>query len=250
MLSAEPFDARLVASRSLSPGVREMVFERSDGKVFHFEPGQWVNLVLPLAPEEVKRAYSIASAPIDSTRFEVAVTRVTGGPGSEFLHQLPEGSMLRAIGPHGLFTRAPLDEAPALFVATGTGVTPLRSMLQASRRAGARAPIWLLFGARFEEDILYRDEFEPWARAEPSFRFEVTLSQPRDAEAAGRAWTGRRGYVQHHVPELYRELAAAAAPALPHVYICGLERMVKSVKELVRGELGVDRKHVHTERYD
>jgi CDP-4-dehydro-6-deoxyglucose reductase, E3 len=250
MVSPEVFDTRLVAARNLTPGVRELVLERSDGKVFQFEPGQWVNLVLPLPEEEVKRAYSISSAPGESPRFELAVTRVAGGPGSEFLHRLAEGSTLRAIGPHGLFTRAPLDDTPALFVATGTGVTPLRSMIQAARRAGSRTPMWLLFGARFEEDILYREEFESLSRTDAAFRFETTLSQPRDGDGAPRAWTGRRGYVQHHVPELYHAFAAQVAPARPHVYVCGLERMVKSVKELVRGELGVERKHVHTERYD
>src|SRR5262245_56795292 len=131
----ETFDTRLVASRSLTPGVRELVFERADGRLLEFEPGQWVNLVLPVPGEEIRRAYWIASAPAASARFELAVTLVTGGPGSEFLHALPLGATLRAIGPHGLFTRDALDPTAALFVATGTGVTPLRSMIAAALRA-------------------------------------------------------------------------------------------------------------------
>lgn len=244
MPTPETFDVRLAASRLLTPGVRELVFERVDGKVFEYDPGQWVNLVLSLRGEELKRAYSIASAPAGSSRFELAVTRVTGGPASEYLHDLPLGATLRAIGPHGLFTRPSGDASPAIFVATGTGVTPLRSMMQSALRSGARSPMWLLFGARHEEDILYRDEFAGWAKEHPHVRYEVTLSQPKPG------WGGRRGYVQVHVPELLRDLGEAAAPALPHLYVCGLERMVKSVRDLARNELGVDRKHVHTERYD
>lgn len=244
MSAAEVFDASLVSSRPLTPAVRELVFERLDGKPLLFQPGQWVNLVLPLPTGEVKRAYSIASAPDNSSRFEIAVTRVLGGPGSEYLHGLQEGQTLRAIGPQGFFTRPAGDTAPALFVATGTGFTPLRSMMQAALREGSRTPMWLLFGARHEQDILYRDELEEWSSAIGHVRYEVTLSRPL------AAWTGRRGYVQAHVPELFRALAEAAAPALPHVYICGLERMVSVVRELVRHDLGADRKHVHTERYD
>ena len=124
MIPAEPFDARLVAARTLSPSVRELIFERDDGKPFAFDPGQWVNLVLPLPGGEVKRAYSIASPPVDgdgARRFELAVTRVSGGAGSQFLHDLAVGDTLRAIGPHGLFTRSPDAPAPSIFVGTGTG---------------------------------------------------------------------------------------------------------------------------------
>ena len=245
MIPAEPFDARLVAARPLTPSVRELVFERADGRPFRFEPGQWVNLVLPLPGGEVKRAYSIASPPADGARrFELAVTRVLGGAGSQFLHDLPEGATLRAIGPHGLFTRRRDEPAPALFVGTGTGVTPLRSMIHAALASGATTPLWLLFGARHEADILYRDELEALALAHPNVRYEVTLSRPEPG------WAGRSGYVQAHLPDLVRALGAAGGGEAPRAYICGLDRMVSSVREHLRGELGFERRRVHTERYD
>jgi CDP-4-dehydro-6-deoxyglucose reductase, E3 len=240
---AETFDVRLVSARLIAPAVRQLVLERVGGDAVDFDPGQWVNLVLPLPTGEVRRAYSIASEPDGSNRFEVAVTRVENGPGSQYLHDLPEGTILSAIGPHGLFTRASEDPHPALFVGTGTGVTPLRSMMRAAlgRRSGAF--LWLLLGVRYEEDILYREEMESIVAEHPEVRFVVTLSRP------GQTWKGVAGYVQSHVPELLRQLELASGTP-PHVYVCGLERMVKSVRELCRGELGVDRKRVHTERYD
>lgn len=248
---AEPFDATLVAARTLSENVRELVFERVDGKEMRFAPGQWVNVLADAggagagdgAVGEVKRAYSIASAPRGDARFELAVTRVEGGPMSEFLHRLEVGATVRAVGPSGLFTRAGSDATPALFVATGTGVTPLRSMLIAAERAGVLAggtKMTVLFGVRTEADILYRDEFEALSATHANVRFEVTLSRP------GAGWGGRSGYVQTHVPELWAALGEAGANA----YVCGLERMVKAVRDVLRNDLGVGRKQVNQERYD
>jgi ferredoxin-NADP reductase len=245
------FEAQLVSTRSLTPSVRELTFERSDRRPMVFEPGQWVNAFLPIsgdpeAPEgPLKRSYSIASAPEGSSRFDIAVTRVQHGPGSSWLHAVDVGAALSFIGPQGFFTRAPSNAAPSLMVATGTGVTPMRSMLRAALAAGSRAPMWVLLGVRHEADILYRDELEAMAREHANVRFEPTLSQPLGA------WGGRRGYVQAHVPELWGELSGVAGGTeLPHAYVCGLERMVGSVRQMLRADMGLPRQQVHAERYD
>jgi CDP-4-dehydro-6-deoxyglucose reductase len=128
-------------------------------------------------------------------------------------------------------------------IATGTGLTPMRSMVGAAVAAGSRAPMWVLLGVRHEEDMLYRDELESLAQRYPYIRFEPTLSQPRGA------WTGRRGYVQTHVRDLWGELAAVG-DVKPHAYICGLQRMVGSVRDLLRKDMGLAREQVHSERYD
>lgn len=237
---AEAFDARLESARTLTPSVRELTFVRQDGAGFSFDPGQFVNLLLDHAGSELKRSYSIASPPRGGSSFDLAVTRVAGGPASELLHDLPIGSTVRAVGPSGLFTRDATDPSPALFVGTGTGLAPFRSMVHAAVAAGSVAPMWILLGVRHEADILYAAELEELARSHPNVRLHVTLSQP------GPGWTGRRGYVQAHVGELLKTLGEPDA----HVYICGLERMVKSVRTLCRSALGVGRKNVHQERYD
>jgi len=240
------FEARLASARALTPGVRELTFERVDGRPMEFEPGQWVNMILPVTvgdASDIKRSYSIASPPDGTPRFAVAVTRVQGGPGSSWLHAVEPGTVLGFIGPQGFFTRAGASEAPALMVATGTGVTPMRSMLLAARAAGSRTPAWLLLGVRREADLLYGEELAGLAAEHGFVRFEATLSQ------GGEGWTGRRGYVQTHVRGLWEELAAGGGP-LVHVYVCGLERMVGSVRELLRKEMGLARQQVHSERYD
>jgi ferredoxin-NADP reductase len=245
------FEARLVSARSLSPSVRALSFERTDGAPLRFEAGQWVSFVLPNAGPaaepgesgELRRSYSIASDPDGTPRFDIAVTHVAHGPGSSYLHALEPGATLTAIGPQGFFTRPLASAAPSLFVATGTGVTPFRSMLRAVAAAGDRTPAWLLFGVRTEADVLYEGEFRRLAEAHPNVRLEVTLSRP------GEAWTGRRGYVQTHLRELYDALVASSDRE-PHVYACGLAKMIGSVRDLVRKDMGLPRERVHTERYD
>jgi ferredoxin-NADP reductase len=251
-----PFDARLVSARSLTPTVRELTFERVDGQALEFQPGQWVSAFLPVPaepmaptpegtghPETIKRSYSIASAPAGTPRFDIAVTRVQNGPGSTWLHALEPGTALSFLGPQGFFTRRPLEASPSLMIATGTGLTPMRSMVQAAVSAGSEAPIWILLGVRHEEDVLYADEIASIVRAHPYIRFDVTLSQPKGA------WAGRRGYVQTHVRELWDAMTALGR-GTPHAYVCGLERMVGSVRALLRKEMGLPREVVHTERYD
>jgi ferredoxin-NADP reductase len=243
------FDARLATTRPLAPNVRELTFERIDGAPMAFEPGQWVNALFPFPPPAAegetgfKRSYSIASAPDGTPRFDLAVTRIEGGPGSMWLHGIAPGAMLPFSGPQGFFTRAASVEAPSLMVATGTGLTPMRSMIRAAIAAGATAPLWVLLGVRHEEDALYADELLALAEDHPSLRFETTLSQPR------ATWKGRRGYVQAHVKELWEALLTSSG-APPHAYVCGLERMVGSVRDLLRKDLGIARQQVHSERYD
>jgi ferredoxin-NADP reductase len=264
------FEARLVKATMLTPSVRELVLERVDGSAMSFAPGQWVNVLFPpgvgvgvgvgagasagasagagvsvgvaagLPP--LKRSYSIASAPDGSPRFEITVTLVRDGPGSTWLHRVDAGTVLSLSGPQGFFTRPLETAAPSLMIATGTGITPLRSMMRAASTAKSEKPIWFLHGVRYEHDLLYERELRDAATTGVA-RYEPTLSQPADG------WHGRSGYVQTHVRALWLELAARSG-ARPHAYICGLQRMVSSVRDLLRTELRADRDQVHSERYD
>ncbi len=235
------FDVRLTRAHMITPNVKELHFVREDGAAMAHAPGQWISLILPLQEGEVRRSYSIASPPHADGTFDLAITHVNGGPGSTYLHAMEPGATLRAIGPQGLFLRTP-NVGPSLFVATGTGVTPLRSMLHAALDAGETDPMMLLFGVRTEEDRLYKEELLAMQAKFPNFRAEYTLSR------GGEAWPGRRGYVQTHVKGLFEELAQGGAT--PHVYICGLKKMIDGVRELLKNDMQLPRQQVHSERYD
>lgn len=230
----------VLGTTALSPTVRGLSVACTDGAPLSYMPGQWVNLHVEVDGEVHKRAYSIACAPdrVRPERFEIAVTRVPTGRVSSALHELPVGATLTMDGPHGLFTRQAAAQEPALLVGTGTGVCPLRAMLQQELQANEGPAVTLLFGARTQDEILYRAEFEALSLRQPRFSLQVTLSR------ADATWAGRRGYVQTHVAELVDQARR------PHVYVCGLAEMVFDVRRVLKEELGFDRKQIHTERYD
>jgi CDP-4-dehydro-6-deoxyglucose reductase, E3 len=227
-------EVKLTAARMLTPEVRELTMDAGPG--FRFEPGQWVSLRISQSTEEkVARAYSISSAPREDGVFQVAVTRVQGGAGSNFLHTIVAPTVLSMIGPEGLFTLQKL-ERPLLMVATGTGISPFRSILLAHEELPETL---VLFGHRTEQDLLYRDDFVAIERRRTNFRYVPTLSR------APESWTGRRGYVQEHLPEMVRALGGDC-----DVYVCGLNKMIQRVRGVLKNDLGMARQRIHTERYD
>ena len=244
-----------------------MEFALPDLAAFPFLPGQFVSAVADdLGGKEQIRAYSLASAP-DANRFALCLNRVDGGFFSNMLADLPdlpiEGT-IQIYGPNGFFTlRDPI--ADSIFVATGTGVAPMRSFLEwlfpangPDRSNGKQ--IWLVYGTRHESEIYYRDEFEAYASKHANFHYVPTLSR------APGSWTGLRGYVQDHVAAIVKDRAQQLGLPLPappvdpgippaelhfdiHAYICGLSPMINAVRDLLKS-YGWHRKQIIFERYD
>jgi ferredoxin-NADP reductase len=137
--------------------VRHFVFEAIGVDKLRFQPGQFVSLSDEVEGRKVTRAYSIASAP-DGNRFDLCLNRVNLGTFSPHLFALRPGGEIPMTPPLGTFTlRDPIRDS--LFVATGTGVAPFRSMLLDSRIWDAGKHYTLILGVRFEEGVLYSREF-------------------------------------------------------------------------------------------
>lgn len=240
MAQFKTFDARLVRSIALSEFTKHLELKVTGIPRFGFVPGQWlsVNANTPEG-EEMTRAYSIASPPSQNGHFAFCLNRVQDGFMSNYLCRLEEGAQIAFQGPFGDFIlRPPLRDT--VFIATGTGIAPFRSMLHWLLAEGDRhqgRQFWLLFGARREQDIYYREEFERLAAEHENFQLLPTLSR---AEAA---WQGLRGYVQEHLAEI------VGARTDMHAYICGLDKMVKANRELLKS-LGWDRALIRYEKYD
>jgi ferredoxin-NADP reductase len=268
-LARELYTARLARKDCISEVAQcyHFLFEIEGRDSFHYLPGQFVSAVaLDENGKQQTRAYSIASAPVDN-QFELCVNRVENGFFSNHLADLPDlpvGSTIEIHGPHGHFVlQEPITDS--IFVATGTGVAPMRAYLQwlfpadgADRSQGKE--IWLVYGTRHETDIYYQAEFEALANRVPNFHYLPTLSRALDS------WTGLRGHVQVHVARIIEERAKRQGrtlpappvdPAIPaanlnfdiYCYICGLNFMVSGVRELLDG-YGWHKKQVVFERYD
>lgn len=227
--------ARLICSREIAPEVRHFEFEIPELHTLAFEPGQFLSFSDIVEGKTVTRAYSIASAP-RGNRFDLCLNRVREGRLSPRLFALQPGETIACRGPFGSFTmRQPGGDI--LMVASGTGVAPFRSMIQAYLNRDSERRWVLLMGVRFEESILYRTEFEEMAKTHPRFRFLPTLTRP-DPE-----WRGLTGRVQAHLATLLSDLRE------PHVYVCGMKAMVNDVRALLLS-LGLDRSRILTEKYD
>ena len=243
----QTFAAKLTRSIPLSELTRHLEFEMQGVPRFGFVAGQWLSFKVTRPDgEEITRAYSIASPPAVNSSFALCLNRVQDGYMSNFLCDLKEGEELCCQGPFGDFIlRPPLRDT--IFIATGTGIAPIRSMLHwllASNTDGRPRPLateqhqfWLIFGNRTEKDIYYHDEFRHLAGEHANFHYLPTLSR------GASDWQGRRGYVQEHALEIARGRSDM------HAYVCGLDKMVKANRELLKS-LGWDRKSILYEKYD
>lgn len=228
-------EARLIDSREIAPGVRHFEFEALGVERLEFLPGQFTSFTDVIEGKEITRAYSLASAPSGTNRFELCLNEVEHGHLSPRLFQMRPGDRMEMRQPLGMFVlrQPPRD---SIFIATGTGIAPFRSILQAHLNASSPA-FTLLFGVRYESHLLYRDEFEELALRHPHFRFWPTLTRPEPG------WTGRQGRVQTHLPE------AIGNRRDVDFYLCGLKEMVNDVRSVLK-DMGFDRKQIFYEKYD
>jgi len=231
--------ARLVGQKELAPEVHHFEFEVTGVEIFHFTPGQFVSVIEHVDGKEITRAYSIAS-PRDGNRFELCLNRVDQGIVSPYLFALKPGDEVELGEPLGYFTlRHPGRRA--VFIATGTGIAPFRSMLL-DHLPKTQPRITLLFGVRYEHGLLYRDEFERLEREYNSFRFIPTITRP-----AG-SWSGKTGRVQAHLDEALA-LQSYEDKSTIDIYVCGLKEMVDDVRAELKSR-GFDRKQIIYEKYD
>lgn len=228
--------AKLLSTRELAPYTKHFDFEVPALSELKFEAGQFISVVKEIDGKPITRAYSIASPP-GGNRFSLCLNLVENGHISPFLFSLQPGDEIEVQEPIGYFTmRHPGHRA--VFVATGTGIAPFRSMLLTLLPAVA-PNITLIFGARYAEGLLYREELEQLAQQYPSFRFLPTVTRPAES------WTGRTGRVQLHLDDVLR----SEDPATLDVYICGLKEMVDDIRRDLK-QRGLDRKQIIYERYD
>jgi ferredoxin-NADP reductase len=202
-----------------------------------FLPGQFVAVLCPHNGKTIRRAYSIASPSYDKTGVGLVIKRVDGGAVTNWFWGLRQGDRFQVHGPYGKFVLPESIDFEPVFVATGTGIAPFRSMILSLLKGGHPGKLSLVFGVRFENAIPYHAEFTDLAARHPNFKYILTVSRPTPA------WKGETGYVQTKIPTLF------AQPAGRRIYICGLGEMIKAVGEAA-AQCGYAKEQILFEKYD
>ena len=190
---------------------RRFWIEVAELERFDFIPGQFVTLDLPIHEKVNKRwrSYSIASWPDGSNVFELLIVLAEGGLGT--------------------------IEKDIFLICTGTGIAPFRSMVNYLHIHNIHfQKIYLIFGCRKQEDLLYFDELKALQERLPGFHYLPTLSREH--------WEGHHGYVHHIYEELCKDRQAA------QFFLCGWKHMIEEDKKRIQ-EMGYDRKAIHQELY-
>jgi CDP-4-dehydro-6-deoxyglucose reductase len=205
---------------------------------FDFQPGQFVTLDLPIheKPNKRLRSYSISSWPDGSNVFELIIVLNQRGAGTQYLFtHVKVGSELTFRGPHGIFILPPKLEKDLFLICTGTGIAPFRSMVHhIKNKAIEYKNIYLVFGCRKKEDLLYYQEMTKLQSELANFHYLPTLSREH--------WEGHYGYVHSIYLERCRDKQDA------HFFLCGWKHMIDEAEKRIL-EMGYDKKAVHLELY-
>ncbi|MBI4014708.1 MAG: FAD-dependent oxidoreductase [Candidatus Aenigmarchaeota archaeon] len=218
--------AAVTGVRENTPTVKTITLKPAEPIIF--KPGQWIYVFADNGGKKVKRAYSIAAPPGE---IRLCVKCVKGGFMSNRLCNTKKGDTLEIAGPFGAFTFTE-PSGDVAFIATGTGIAPFMSMLPTLTENGYTGKATVIFGARTEDEILYKDEMKEFSKR---MRFEFIPVLSREP-----SWKGEKGHVQNVIIKKLKPDC--------DVYVCGLMPMVADVRKLLE-EKGFDRKRVHFENY-
>jgi NAD(P)H-flavin reductase len=222
-MAIQLFQARTERIRNLTHDVREIDLRLLAPKEMAFKAGQFVSFEVtnPKTGRMVSRPYSILSPPGRRDGIALLLNLVPGGPGSTYLFSLKESDETKFKGPAGNFYLRDDPAKDVLFVATGTGIVPIWSMLHDRLERGFARSITLFWGLRGQKDLYYQDELATLAVRHANFSFVTTLSRPESE------WAGVTGRVTRLVEERVTSVANLA------VYLCGNSGMITDVTALI-----------------
>lgn len=248
--------------------VIKIIEETSDTKSFYlekpsenlsFKAGQYITIKCMIGGEEVRRSYSLCTAPFEEL-YGFSVKRVKGGKMSNHLHDdISEGDQLEVAGPEGRFM---IDPQPDLerdhyFFAAGSGITPVMSMVKTIMQEEPMSSCYLLYGSRSENEIIFQEELEKLAsKHRDQFYITHTLSQPVKEKTGGLSgllgktkitWKGERGRI---APAKIKDFLSKyiSKSGRSSFYICGPGDMIKSIENTLL-DLGEIHENIHKEYF-
>ena len=209
----------------------------------NFKAGQHYDVRLT-APDgyQAQRSYSLASSPGDTNLIEIAIELIDDGEVSSYFHDSVEpGEMIEIRGPiGGHFTWEPSHTKSSIFVAGGSGIAPIISMLRHRFTVKNNAPVLLLFSVRTEDDILYREELERMFDNDPSLHVVTTITR-----GTSKDWIGNT----RRIDQGMIDSALVNTGVKPEsAYVCGGSGFVESIADILL-DTGLDFNQIHIERF-
>lgn len=184
---------------------------------FEFNHGQYVEVI---GQGGLRRSYSLAGISADRKLMEFHIREVDGGAMSEYwFRNANQNDLLRFHGPLGTFFLRDVSGLDLVFLATGTGIAPVKAMLEGLAGLDRELhpnSVSVYWGGRTESDLYWELE-----KSHPNVRYIPVLSR------ANEQWTGKRGYVQNALLDNQTDLAKAV------VYACGSDQMINNARNVL-----------------
>ncbi len=194
--------ARVVEKTPLADTVMKVVLRLPAAQHLQFLAGQYIDILLPGGK---RRAFSIASSPSRDGEIELHVRHVEGGDFTGWVFdEMQLKDILRLEGPLGtFFVRHDEERRPMIMMGGGTGIAPLKSMIEDLLAHGDTRPIHLFWGARRTEELYMEDLIHGWVDDHTHIEYTPAISEPGDQ----RVQSGFAGYVHEAVLDAYTTLA-------------------------------------------
>ncbi len=217
-----------------------------DGDDLPFIPGQFVMVsLLGLADangRKIAKAYSIASSPSQSGILELCIASYPAGALSPKLFQKNVGDEVIVTGPYGVFNLKSPVQKGTVFIAGGTGLAPLMSMLRSLYADGCKEPLWLFYSVSEPQLFMFKDELLSYASSN-GLKLVVSTSNS-DSE-----WRWEKGRVTDTFPMYLQQLQLDGVPnESRQFYICGPPLMVTDTVKMLE-QLGFRKENIHKEQW-
>ncbi len=187
-------------------------------QAFDYLPGQYIDILLR---DGRRRSFSIANAVGAGGNLELHVRHV---PGGHFTRQVFETmkarELLRFQGPFGTFFLREEPKMPAILVAGGTGLAPIKAMLDAALSQNTSRSFHLFWGVRSRADLYFDEQIKIWEQDHANLDFTPVLSEPKEADR----WDGKTGWVHEAVLQRFPDLTGV------EMYASGPPPMIEALK--------------------
>jgi Na+-transporting NADH:ubiquinone oxidoreductase subunit F len=218
------FKAKVIDIKDLTYDIKELTLILLEPETISFKAGQYLQLQTnnyDRVRHSVSRAYSISSNPSQKNTLQLIIRKVPEGLCTTWVHEyLRSGDIVEFTGPYGDFYIRD-SENDILFVAGGSGMAPIKSMLEWLDQIKSKRTMAFYFGARTLADLYYTTFMTEFEDKIADFKYYPVLSQPEENDN----WQGKTGFVTPYLKDFIKDAASTEA------YLCGSPGMINAIKK-------------------